>query len=341
MPNEDFAIVIGIDRYPKFRNLAGAVRDAEKFISWLLDANGGDLHPSNIARLMVENENQMTSQSLTDLVQEILEQRFFTAGSLNPGMLRRRLYFFFSGHGLGVDGREVALLGPGVRAANLGDNLGIERLRKFLQERALFEELVFVADCCRNVDAGLPVTLNNLTLSVKPADAALAGTVQSFVVYATRHGSVAFEEEDQTRGVLSTALMEGLRSNVAVDPQGRVTTDSIRPYLGFRVPKLAEFRQKKQQPDLQTLPFPAYVLRSAVRPTTPISVTLHVDAPGGGECVVTDPIEQRELRRLSLAATLTLTLPDRGPYRIRRTDTGQMVEIDLTDEEGPDHAVHL
>ncbi|KAA3624791.1 MAG: hypothetical protein DWQ02_22625, partial [Bacteroidetes bacterium] len=39
-PN-DFALVIGIDDYPDFRSLNGAINDAEDFAHWLMDHDSG------------------------------------------------------------------------------------------------------------------------------------------------------------------------------------------------------------------------------------------------------------------------------------------------------------
>ena len=47
-----YAIVIGIDRYPGFRDLGGACNDAEAFAEWLTDPNGGDVPAENVRTLL-------------------------------------------------------------------------------------------------------------------------------------------------------------------------------------------------------------------------------------------------------------------------------------------------
>jgi hypothetical protein len=48
---DDYALVIGINDYPKWedgaQSLKGANSDAKEFYDWLLDANGGGLLPGN------------------------------------------------------------------------------------------------------------------------------------------------------------------------------------------------------------------------------------------------------------------------------------------------------
>ena len=47
-PN-DFAVVIGISRYPYLKDIAGSVNDAEAFASWLTEYSGGGLPHNNVS----------------------------------------------------------------------------------------------------------------------------------------------------------------------------------------------------------------------------------------------------------------------------------------------------
>src|SRR5262245_33114266 len=89
----DFGLVAGVDDYPRFRSLRGAVDDAKRFHTWLCDADGGDVRRKH-ARLVVSTENPVAP--LQDQVDDAIVELLTAADGLGGG---RRLYFYFSGHG--------------------------------------------------------------------------------------------------------------------------------------------------------------------------------------------------------------------------------------------------
>jgi len=54
--------VVGVDHYPRFRSLQGAVADATRFHAWLCDADGGDLALQH-SRLVLSKPNTRSSRS--------------------------------------------------------------------------------------------------------------------------------------------------------------------------------------------------------------------------------------------------------------------------------------
>jgi hypothetical protein len=59
---DHFALVIGIDHYPVFRCLKGAVNDALEFYKWLLEDSGGGLVEANCRKLLSPDAPQCSPQ---------------------------------------------------------------------------------------------------------------------------------------------------------------------------------------------------------------------------------------------------------------------------------------
>ena len=202
----DFSLVVGVDHYPRFRSLQGAVADATSFHTWLCDADGGGID-SERARLVISTPDPIAP--LQDEVDEQLLALVTAADALGGG---RRLYFHFSGHGAGSpekSGEDVALL-----LAKWSQNLArlalsADEYRGTLSGMGLFEEIVISLDCCRTTAAhaiGLPPTIT-LQPQTRPC------ATRTFIAYATEARRSAFEAPDQNlwHGVFTQCLLAILR----------------------------------------------------------------------------------------------------------------------------------
>src|SRR5262249_60247083 len=60
MPQDaDYALVVGINHYPGFRNLNGAIEDAQDFAKWIYeDVDGGGLRQQN-CKVVVSQPNPL------------------------------------------------------------------------------------------------------------------------------------------------------------------------------------------------------------------------------------------------------------------------------------------
>src|ERR1700733_11341773 len=91
----DYAIVVGIDDYPGYRSLKGAVKDAEDFATWLCDSvAGGGVRANNCKTVF------SVSTPLSPLQQQVDEAFDAVLSSITKGTLAHRLYVYFSGHGM-------------------------------------------------------------------------------------------------------------------------------------------------------------------------------------------------------------------------------------------------
>jgi uncharacterized caspase-like protein len=198
----DFALVIGIDHYPRFRSLSGAIADATRVHEWLCDPEGGGVDPAH-ARLIVSRADP--AAPIQDEIDEQLVELLSVAREIGGG---RRLYFHFSGHGAmssGASDSDVALLLAKWSRVMARLALSTDEYQGVLGSLGLFEEVAIFLDCCRSVSdhvVGLPPTF--LLPPPRPRCA-----TRMFVAYATQSGNVAFEERSGAswQGVFTNRLL--------------------------------------------------------------------------------------------------------------------------------------
>nr|WP_262483841.1 caspase family protein [Chryseobacterium sp. Leaf313] len=170
----------------------------------------------------------------------------------------RRLYFYFSGHGLGIDWNETALVLPPWTDILRNYALSSSGYLKTLIQCGYFKEVFFFLDCCRNRMVGVNGA-QPLFANIKPA----AGTAEcvSYVFSATEFDNKAFEaviqpgngsllDNNRTQGLFTASLMNGLKGAAAEN--GKVTTTSLTNYLKLNLPELAKSVQKIQIPRFHT-----------------------------------------------------------------------------------------
>ena len=190
----------------------------------------------------------------------------------------------------------------------LSKSASLQGYRAFFNERALFEELVFVIDCCRDpVPSG--VNKDNAPRGPSfdlPPDR-VRPSVKELVVLAADYGHKAYEvvdpETHESIGVLTRILLKAIRDRCAIDEQGRITPESVKRYIASNLAELtgrAGNRRTTQSPELlgntiTLVPPPELILGTAVAaavgdvvaealPAVPVRIV----APAGlsGELVV-------------------------------------------------------
>ncbi|MEJ7598631.1 MAG: caspase family protein [Kofleriaceae bacterium] len=216
---DDFAVVIGIDDYPSFRPLKGAVADATAFRDWLCDPAGGGLRPEHV-KFVTSTPTPTPEQKHID---QVIEELIVTADRNEGG---RRLYFYFSGHGAAATDAmaNVALLLAdwSKKRARLG--LSSQSYANDLASYGLFEELAVFLDCCRTESTpivGLACTLTPTVTTAKTV-------TRNFVAYAAEFGQSAFERPDGElwQGVFTRCLLQILKRS-----GGGVTAGELKDLL--------------------------------------------------------------------------------------------------------------
>jgi hypothetical protein len=264
---DHYAIVIGIDKYMSLPPLRSAVADATRFAEWLLRV--GRVPADNIHLIKsppkLPPDDDLVSPLHTHITRELQRLGVFRAlEGQTPAERRlgRRLYFYFSGHGIGPTPSEVGMLMANATKMFVNRNIGLEPYRMLFLNSGLFDEVFYILDCCRDDVRSAQITPPEFQLP-PPGPGQALPAVKDFVLLAAGWGDKAFEadQEFQTAmravsaprrsGLLTEALLEGLGLDgppKAADALGRVTSTSILAHLEARVPELARNAGTSQVP---------------------------------------------------------------------------------------------
>jgi len=207
----DFALVVGVEHYPRFRSLRGAAADAQAFHAWVCSPDGGAV-PADNARLVVSTEEPVAP--LQDQIDDALEELILAADRASGG---RRLYFYFSGHGATDDTQlpdNVALLLAKWSLHRERVALSSSEYWGKLAGLGLFEEIAVFLDCCRSTArgaVGLPptVALRDRMSVPRPT--------KTFIAFAAEAARPAFELPvgGLWQGVFTRRLLAILRGSPA------------------------------------------------------------------------------------------------------------------------------
>jgi hypothetical protein len=335
---EDYAIVIGIDDYPQLLPLNSSHNDAAAFAEWLLEPlpGGGGLKPKNL-RLIVspdEDPDNPIDPMEAEPVQKQIDKALRDFGVEKNRPIGRRLYFYFAGHGFGPKFDEVGMLMANAAMKRITSNIGLRKYNSFFHDNHLFDEVVFILDCCR--DPGFATVETAAPgFNLDPPENGAPPSVLDYVVLAASYGEKAFAPLDkpvgERRGLLTKALLEALRGQTrAVDGLGRVTSASITDYVRTRVEELATEASLRQKPQVFRLPDPELVFAIHAK-----QVNVRIIAPAGlkGDLVVRNSI--REIVARQSAELSTETQP---AWEVPLLDVGSNYTVEL---EGGDLEVIL
>jgi len=253
MNNDDFAIVIGINRYDdKARNLTSPVCDAKAVADWLTSPDGGaipaaaDLNEKSGQCLLLLSEEGSDKQVGEREIRKAL-QRAASFCKDRPG---RRLYFYFSGHGIAKDSNDVLMCHSEWDHGTEHANISSVYLHENFFNRCCggFDEVVMWIDCCRNEKLrALPASpMMSCRESHKIEQKRL-------IVYATSHGASAFEATDASHSGLSIfteVLLEGLKY-AKHERHNAITWESVNRHLNVNVPLRAKSFGKNQRAQIE------------------------------------------------------------------------------------------
>jgi hypothetical protein len=246
--DNDYAVVVGIDDYPAYRSLKGAVNDAKDFAAWLCDQfGGGGLPPENCKTVY------SVTNPLAPLQQQVDEAFKAILRSVPIGKRAHRLYIYFSGHGMAE--------------SNLITDLCLAHWEKEYPNRALdaqeylatimalgkFDEIAMFLDCCRVRQVSARGHFPDFNA---PSPAPKAGKARFFTANATEYLNPSFEAATSTssdtplvRGYFTRVLMSALRGGAAVK-KGGVPASQLKNYIEENVPELAKKDGYTQDPEV-------------------------------------------------------------------------------------------
>jgi hypothetical protein len=246
---DHYAIVIGIDGYSRLLRLTGSGADATNFALWLQKDDGGGLPIENIQLVVSPPDlpsDPFDARPDSARIDNALTRLGMTGGS----RIGKRLYFYFAGHGFGPTFDDVGML-----MANAADpdllsyNIGLRPFRLFFQKSEAFDEIIFILDCCRDP------AVNEETKGPGPklAKTGTGVAVRDFVLMAAEYGEKAFQANSKVtgepRGLLTEALLEGLKNPDAADLHGRITASSLFDFIIKQLGKIGTDPKLKQDPE--------------------------------------------------------------------------------------------
>ncbi|HKG92301.1 MAG TPA: hypothetical protein VKA84_10435 [Gemmatimonadaceae bacterium] len=233
---DDYAIVVGINRYPALVDLEGPERDARAFRDWLLDSGGGAV-PAEHVRLLVSSDHPPAMSPLDAkptaamFYRECAALMQVAARNAEEGLGRRigrRLYLYMSGHGIAPSFDETALLMANATVTQTGYHVPGRLVAEHFRAAAYFDEVLLFMDCARE-------RTPRATLAPVPFTAVYGPPPLSprwFYAFSSKWGLISVERRigGEVRGVFSAALLAGLRGGAAA-AGGQITAASLASYL--------------------------------------------------------------------------------------------------------------
>ena len=295
MSASDYAIVVGVQRYPSFGrtakdsyDLQGPDNDARAVADWLTDPDGGALPPENVRMVSSarypnpfggpdtvgpkQGDVAGAFRWLEDIAQR--NNRRIDGPGLTVG---DRLYLYMSGHGYAKRRQEAAVFTANATRSRLW-HVEASRWAEWFYQAEYFKEYVVWMDCCMNPDLRIrpgPVGYRDVVPSASPP---------LFSAFAARYPGQAVEalqDDGVYHGAFTWALLKGLRS--AVDENGAITSHSLKGYL---VNAMQSFMTDEQKRDERVSTEPDFGSEDDIvfaRPPEPaFDVTLTVPAQAVG-----------------------------------------------------------
>lgn len=258
----NYAIVIGIDHYEK-KPLSGAVADAKAFANWL-ETKGG-VQQENLKLFVSNSEDMLVSGPEIDIAIDKINRAARSNSETN------RLYFYFSGHGIGVTFDNTALclrLWP----ALINHCISGLDYRTWFTNAGAFDEVLIFFDCCREHDTlikgnspagpwNLPI--GNRNPKVLICNSTAYGKLSYEVIIdpvtennstnGTDTGQPKESESDKKRGAFTTFLIDSLNGDADSDGKGKITALALKDHIRNNFKSHAEKFKKTQDASADTL----------------------------------------------------------------------------------------
>jgi hypothetical protein len=275
----DWALVVGIDRYPLagVAALKGAVRDAHEFHRWVTAPQGGAVPVEHTVLLTSPPASPAPdSAASADAVarrpvpvfSDIL--RFFENLLADAGLDGRRLYVYLSGHGISPTGQEAvrnaALLMANAKPPNQWHSFPGNIWAEGVRSSAMFQEVVLVMDCCRDLNNNATVFPHIFGDPVEDGRSCLL--VEAYATgWASKARELPLPPDNSEQGVFTHSLLHVLRT-------GRMTGALLKESVQQHLSRLLQGVKRVQQPEIGRDDDLAKVVFNDNAPTPRIDVVL-------------------------------------------------------------------
>ena len=298
---DDWAIAVGIDRYPGLADLTGAENDATAFCHWLREV--GQVPAAHIVRLVSSDfadslaaiqprhrpslHGAMPShQRIEDELVTVYNRAIEHLDAGHGRRIGRRLYLFFAGHGFEPLGFEPRDPPPAFLAANADRHhpLHVPPLQAadWFSLAWAFDEVILLMDCCREQVPRL--ALSRLSWPEKVDDKRISKNpfLYGFGVQSSQTAR-EFDHHGAARGLFTRAVLDGL-GGAAADGRGIVTAHGLKRYLVHLqvqglLPAAMQSTSYDWRPDIRINDYADFVLvpGDLVPPTTGYRLKLCID----------------------------------------------------------------
>jgi len=242
MNDSDFAIVVGISRYPGFgvtssddANLDAPVRDANDVVEWLVSPLGGNLPRENVKPICSDEGAAPVSvleidpklQEIQDAFYELVLKAEQNQAAHKRFQVGRRLYIYMSGHGFSPSMFTGCLFTANATRFNV-PNIYASGWLQWFEDAGCFEEYVLWMDCCMD----RLVTVDPEAISLLPQGAPRPAA-PTMVAFAATRGLRALETtiDEAIHSVFTYTLLKGLNGAAVDTKSGAVTGRSLGDYL--------------------------------------------------------------------------------------------------------------
>jgi len=242
--DEDWAVVAGINYYPGFSNLQGPVLDTTLFKDWALTRGFvPDDQLNHIKSPEAAPPDVYSAEPTREKIDDAFRRLIRAAEPKRFHRLGRRLYIFFSGHGIVATGdrtpdyRGAALLMANADSNSLVLHVGARAAAEWFRAHGIFDEVILFTDCCRDQE-------DNISPSdlIVPPWKALRPEGRFFYAFPAMLGSKAWEKPldkyGRVRGVFGYVITEALNNPKLYDDKGQLTGSALESHLYKTIPTL-------------------------------------------------------------------------------------------------------
>jgi len=363
MAASDWAIIVGIKRYPRLPPLEGPEADAQAFLEWVVKSPDGGAVPYDSKFPHDETKNHVLKIYSSDFhaADEPLDKAFNAKPEIGavetpfnylqemgedakdkgakPPYVGDRLYIYFSGHGCSL-GKLVSLLLANATSNSLQHIPGLPYAEYFF-DSGNFKQVILLMDCCQEksrqpTSLRLPVYVNRHVGATR--------TGSFFYGYSSKWGTSTKEVPigGKVRGVFTATLLDGLSGKACLPYSGgRITSNSLAQYLydqmEHRFPE-ADLKNSEisKRPYIVYDTDPTAEFDIAKVPNPPkYLLTVHITPEAVGREIIVKRPDRKQFRVTATATRVPLEV-ERGLHEIRFAGSDVELGVEITGRDSAD-----
>jgi hypothetical protein len=329
----DYAIVVGIERYPELDPLGGPENDARAFHAWVTGQPG-----VQEAKLILSSEHPATPTATgAEPTAQLLRNEFDRLADIaaknnreNKGKkVGRRLYLYLAGHGFGPDLDSACLLMANATPNRTSNHVPGKPWANHFVASGYFDEVLLFMDCCRE-------RYSTRVMNI-PDDLVSSGASGwRFYGFASKYMKLSKERTigEKVRGVFTVTLLNALQGGAA-NSEGKVTARSLSSYLFNNMKEQLSDEDRlnseiAQEPDIYVDPLARdeeFVITVTEPKRFPVKVTLPEGSPEKTVVVIDSGLD--EVARVQTTGGTVVIPLLRAKYLVQLVEDGRTQKVDV------------